>query len=149
MTSETTKKFLHMRQPGGPKGAPWLGAARGPRRVPLAITRAKKFSIMPFSNNLSIRLWPWVNLLLAEDWLFFSLLRSTAWSEDKFWAPSWLSESDRVNSFVGLSLDDLNGGIECGKCWNFWSGGSSMGHVNFSCESDTPASYYKSTIAIV
>ena len=24
MTSETAKKILHMRQPGGPKGAPWL-----------------------------------------------------------------------------------------------------------------------------
>ena len=24
MTSETAKKILHMRQPGGPEGAPWL-----------------------------------------------------------------------------------------------------------------------------
>ena len=43
MTSETAKKFLHMRQPGGPEGAPWLGAASGPRRGPLAIARAKIF----------------------------------------------------------------------------------------------------------
>ena len=34
MTSETAKKFLHMRQPGGPEGAPWLGAARGPQWGP-------------------------------------------------------------------------------------------------------------------
>ena len=43
MMSETAKNFLHRHQPGGPEGAPWLGAARGPRRGPLAIARAKFF----------------------------------------------------------------------------------------------------------
>ena len=43
--SETAKKNLYRRQPGGPEGAPWLGAARGPQRVPLAIAHAKKFCL--------------------------------------------------------------------------------------------------------
>ena len=67
MTSETAKKILHRRQPGGPEGAPWLGAARGPRRGPLAIARAKNFWLaQTIQSQLSI---------------FFVALRLAFWTQ--------------------------------------------------------------------